>query len=116
MPPIINVRNLSKEYVTYKRGDSLLETFKSLLFRDKVIVQAVKNISFTIEEAEIVGLLGENGAGKSTTIKMLSGVLYPTSGHINVMGYEPFSQRGTPLFMGGLMPGQSSKRGKASVR
>ena len=93
MEPVISVKNLSKRYVTYKRGNSMRETVKSLFVREKVIVEAVKNISFDVARGEIIGLLGENGAGKSTTIKMLTGVLYPTSGKVSVLGFEPCSQR-----------------------
>ena len=62
--PVISIKHLSKEYITYKRGNSFLETTKSIFKRKKVIVPAVKDISFDIDEGEIVGLLGENGAGK----------------------------------------------------
>ena len=84
MQPVISVRHLSKEYVTYSRGETMRETIKSLFVREKVVVRAVNDISFDVAPAEIVGLLGENGAGKSTTIKMLTGVLFPTSGDISV--------------------------------
>ena len=77
--------------------------------RKKVVVSAVKDISFNIWEGEIVGLLGENGAGKSTTIKMLTGVLFPTSGQINVLGYEPFTQRSRYVAHIGAVFGQKSQ-------
>ena len=109
MQTVISVRHLSKEYVTYKRGNSFLETTKSLFRRKKVVVPAVKDISFDIREGEIVGLLGENGAGKSTTIKMLTGVLFPSSGRIDVLGYEPFSQRGRYVAHIGAVFGQKSQ-------
>lgn len=109
MKPVITVNNLCKEYVTYQRGNSLGETVKSLFVRKKVVVSAVKNISFTIGEGEIIGLIGENGAGKSTIIKMLSGVLFPTSGDIEVLGYEPFSQRSRYVGKIGAVFGQKSQ-------
>ena len=109
MEPVISVKNLCREYTTYKRGDSLLETIGSLLVRKKVVVSAVKNISFDIAGGEIVGLLGENGAGKSTTIKMLTGVLCPTSGQVRVMEYVPFSQRKKYVAHIGAVFGQKSQ-------
>ena len=109
MSPVIKAENLTKEYITHKRGDSFAEAVKDLFVRRKVVVSAVKNISFEIEEGEIAGLLGKNGAGKSTTIKMLTGVLCPTSGKINVMGYEPFTQRSRYTARIGAVFGQKSQ-------
>jgi ABC-2 type transport system ATP-binding protein len=109
MQPVISVRNLCKEYVTYNRGDSLLETVKSLIVRKRVVVPAVKDISFDIAAGEIVGLLGENGAGKSTTIKMLTGVLIPTSGEVDVLGFVPFRDRGRYVAHIGAVFGQKSQ-------
>lgn len=109
MDKIISVKNLCREYVTYERGNSFGEAVKSLFIRKKIIVQAVKNISFDISGGEIIGLLGENGAGKSTTIKMLTGVLYPTSGEVNVMDFVPFSQRGKYVRHIGAVFGQKSQ-------
>ena len=109
MEPVITVKNLNKQYVTYKRGDSFRETVKSMFVREKVIVDAVKNISFDISKGEIAGLLGENGAGKSTTIKILTGVLYPTSGQVNVLGYAPFAQRKKYVKHIGAVFGQKSQ-------
>lgn len=77
--------------------------------REKVIVNAVRDISFDIGRGEIVGLLGENGAGKSTTIKMLTGVLYPSSGEISVLGYVPFSERVKYVKHMGAVFGQKSQ-------
>ncbi|MDU2383998.1 MAG: ATP-binding cassette domain-containing protein, partial [Finegoldia magna] len=67
---MIEINNLKKDYEIVKR--------KSLLNKEKTIVNAVKNISFKIEDGERVGLIGLNGAGKTTTIKMMTGILYPT--------------------------------------
>lgn len=109
MQPVISVRDLSKEYVTYSRGETLWETVKSLVVRKKTIVHAVKGISFDIAQGEIIGLLGANGAGKSTTIKMLSGILFPTSGEIDVMGYVPFRDRKRYVSQIGAVFGQKSQ-------
>ena len=109
MESVITVRSLCKEYVTYKRGDSLWETVKSLFVREKILVPAVRDVSFEIAPGEIVGLLGENGAGKSTTIKMLSGVLFPTSGEVRVLGFTPFAQRKKYVAHIGAVFGQKSQ-------
>lgn len=90
---IIEVERLSKTYVTHKREEGALGALKSLVTRQKVEVHAVQEVSFTIEEGELVGFLGPNGAGKTTTLKMLSGILYPTSGKASVMGYVPWERK-----------------------
>src|SRR3990167_459895 len=91
--PIIEVKNLTKKYEYYKKAPGLLASVKSLFHREKLYTEAVKNISFTIEEGELVGFLGPNGAGKTTTLKMLSGILYPTSGEAKVLGYTPWKRQ-----------------------
>lgn len=93
MADIIAVKNLSKEFDYYEKDTGLKNSVKSLFSRKKLVKQAVKDISFTIEEGEIVGFLGANGAGKTTTLKMLSGILYPTNGEISVMGYKPCERK-----------------------
>lgn len=90
---IIDVKGLSKTYEYYKKQAGLLNSIKSLFHREKLYTQAVKNINFTIEEGELVGFLGPNGAGKTTTLKMLSGILYPTSGEAKVLGYTPWKRQ-----------------------
>lgn len=82
---IIEVENLTKEFITYKR--------KSLFNRKKEIVKVVNNINFKINRADILGFLGPNGSGKSTTIKMLTGILTPTSGKILVNNLIPTENR-----------------------
>jgi ABC-2 type transport system ATP-binding protein len=90
---IIEVDRLSKTYVTHKREQGAWGALRSLLTRQRVEVHAVREVSFTIEEGELVGFLGPNGAGKTTTLKMLSGILYPTSGKATVMGYVPWERK-----------------------
>lgn len=106
---IITVTNLSKTYTTYQRGSGVRETFKSFFKREKVIVKAVDNISFTVEKGAICGILGPNGAGKSTTIKMLCGALYPTSGEIEAMGFRPYANRKKYVGKIGAVFGQRSQ-------
>lgn len=90
----IAVNNLHKDfYVNISKGSGMTGIIKSLISREKKIVQAVKGLDFEIEEGEIVGFLGPNGAGKSTTIKMMTGILTPTSGEISVCGLTPYEKR-----------------------
>ena len=107
--PIIEVKNLSKHYKTYKRGSGFKETVKSFFKRQSVLVKAVDDISFDIEKGEICGILGPNGAGKSTSIKMLCGALFPTSGSINVNGFNPSADRKKYVNEIGAVFGQKSQ-------
>lgn len=91
--PIIEVNNLTKKYEYYKKAPGLAASFRSLFHREKLYTEAVKQISFSVEEGELVGFLGPNGAGKTTTLKMLSGILYPTSGSAKVLGYTPWERK-----------------------
>ena len=87
---IISVKNLSKTFKKPIRDEGLKGMIKSLFSRKYEEVKAVDDISFDIEEGEIIGYIGANGAGKSTTIKMMCGILYPTNGSVlvNGMGFE----------------------------
>jgi ABC-2 type transport system ATP-binding protein len=87
--PTIEVVNLTKIYRTQKRKPGLGGAVRGLFNRQYTEVRAVDGVSFTIEEGELVGFLGPNGAGKTTTLKMLSGILYPTSGTAKVLGFTP---------------------------
>lgn len=86
---IISVKNLSKTYEHSVREPGMLGALKGLFYRKKSKVEAVKNISFEINEGEFVGFIGPNGAGKTTTLKMLSGILTPAEGKIEVLGFCP---------------------------
>ncbi len=87
--PAIEVTSLSKYYKVPTREAGLRAATKSLFKRTHNTVKAVDGISFTIQPGEVVGFLGPNGAGKTTTLKMLSGLIFPTSGKPNVLGFEP---------------------------
>jgi ABC-2 type transport system ATP-binding protein len=89
MEPAVQVRSLSKVYRVHEREAGLWPTLKSVFRRKYKTVQAVSNLSFSIASGERVGFLGPNGAGKTTTLKVLSGLLHPTSGEARVLGHEP---------------------------
>lgn len=93
MSKIIEVNNLCKQYKSFQRGGSFRDVTKSLFARTPVYIDAIKNISFQAEEGEILGLIGPNGAGKSTTLKILTGIMYPTSGEVCVLNKIPWSER-----------------------
>ncbi len=93
MSPIISIKNVTKEFKVLNRHEGLKGSIKDLFSRDYKIIRAVDNVSMDIEQGEIVGYLGPNGAGKSTTIKMMTGVLKPTSGEIRVNGVIPYQNR-----------------------
>ena len=90
---MITLENVSKTYKVACREKGLWSAFKSLFKRKYKTIEALKNVSFTINEGEIVGYIGPNGAGKSTTIKIMTGILSPTSGTCTINGYNPFKDR-----------------------
>jgi ABC-2 type transport system ATP-binding protein len=93
MPPIIEVHGLTKEFRTFRRREGVVGALQNLFVREYVTVHAVDRVSFTIEPGEMVGYIGANGAGKSTTIKVLTGILVPTSGEVSANGYVPWRDR-----------------------
>lgn len=86
----ISTKNLSKKYWFFKKETGIRGTLKYLIRGEKVFVEALKGIDLEIEMGEAVGLIGPNGAGKTTTLKILSGILYPTSGEVKVLGFHPY--------------------------
>lgn len=89
---MIETRDLRKVYVSSKKQPGVLGGIRSLFSREKVEVEAVRGVSLALEPGELVGFLGPNGAGKTTTLKMLSGILHPTSGEIRVLGQDPWKR------------------------
>lgn len=90
---MIEVNHISKDFVSPKKYPGLKGAVKGLFSSEKIVKRAVEDISFSIEKGEIVGYIGSNGAGKSTTIKMMTGILNPTKGECLVNGIDPSRNR-----------------------
>jgi len=89
---MITVSSLTKTFRTYKKEPGFKGAMRGLFHRHYEQTVAVNDVSFSVEEGELVGFLGPNGAGKTTTLKMLSGLLYPSSGTAKVLGYVPWQR------------------------
>ncbi|WP_083205187.1 ATP-binding cassette domain-containing protein [Bacillus sp. FJAT-27264] len=109
MMSIIEVKDLVKEFVVVRKKTGLAGAVRSLVMPDKKIVRGVDGLSFNIEQGDIVGYIGPNGAGKSTTIKMLTGILHPTSGSIQVCGLSPQKERKAVVRQLGVVFGQRTQ-------
>ena len=109
MTPLISVEGLTKSFVLFERGEGLRGAFRTFFSRKTRLVHAVQDLSFAIEPGEIVGLIGSNGAGKSTTVKMLTGILHPTSGVARVDGRVPHRERKALARRIGVVFGQRSQ-------
>ena len=106
---MIDVNNLSKDYLLKKKAPGLSGAIKGLLKTNYEVIHAVDNLSFHIDEGEIVGFIGPNGAGKSTTIKMMSGILIPTSGSVHIGGEDITKHRKDVVRNIGVVFGQRSQ-------
>ncbi len=107
--PIIDVQNLGKVYPVAIKAPGLKGTVRHFFRRTYRNIEAVKNVSFTIEPGEIVGFLGANGAGKTTTLKMLTGLIHPSTGNVSVSGYRPFERDAQFLRQITLVMGQKQQ-------
>jgi viologen exporter family transport system ATP-binding protein len=106
---IIHVHNLCKHFRTFHRREGVWGSIQNLFVRDYKTVAAVDRVSFSIHRGEMVGYIGPNGAGKSTSIKILTGILVPSSGEIRVNGYVPFRQRRQYVKTIGVVFGQRTQ-------
>jgi len=104
--PIIEVQNLRKTFQLKQKQAGFFGGFKNLFSSHYKQAHAVDDLSFSVNEGELVAFIGPNGAGKSTTIKMLTGILFPTSGSVNVLGFNPSKQRQQLAFHIGSVFGQ----------
>src|SRR3979411_3405377 len=93
--PIIEAEGLTKTYRVYQKREGLLGAVRGLFRREYKEVHAVEDVHFAIEPGEMVAFLGPNGAGKTTTLKMLSGIIYPTTGTARVLGFVPWERPDT---------------------
>ncbi|HMD03465.1 MAG TPA: ATP-binding cassette domain-containing protein [Candidatus Baltobacteraceae bacterium] len=107
--PIIQTRDLRKVFRSVKREPGALGALRTLFSRDYVERAAVEDVTMSLEAGELVGYIGPNGAGKSTTIKMLTGILVPTSGYIEVAGLVPYQERKKNARNIGVVFGQRSQ-------
>ena len=105
----IEVSNITKTFKVVEKKSGLKESFKSFFKRDYKIIEAIKDISFKVEKGEVVGYIGPNGAGKSTTIKILSGILTPTSGKCKIGKMIPWENRKEYVKKIGVVFGQRSQ-------
>ena len=106
---MIKVENITKEFKSNKKYPGFKGAIKSFFSTEYIIKKAVDDISFNIEDGEIVGYIGANGAGKSTTIKMMTGILTPTSGKITVNGLVPYEKRKENAKNVGVVFGQKTQ-------
>ncbi|MDQ0258041.1 ABC-2 type transport system ATP-binding protein [Evansella vedderi] len=106
---VIEVNKLRKEFKSYSSRSGLKGAFRDLFTRNYKVLRAVDDISLQIKEGEMVGYIGENGAGKSTTIKMLTGILTPTAGEVRVNGMDPHREREKFVRTIGVVFGQRSQ-------
>ena len=109
MPPIVEVQGLTKVYRTYHKEPGFLGALQGLYKRRFEETRAADNVSFSIEEGELVGFLGPNGAGKTTVLKMLAGLLHPTSGEARILGYRPWERKDAFRRQFALVMGQKNQ-------
>ena len=106
---IIHLENITKSFKTYKKEPGFVGTVKGLFSKEYIVKTAVDKISFDIKKGEIVGYIGANGAGKSTTIKIMTGILVPTSGKCTVDGIVPYENRQKNAKQIGVVFGQRTQ-------
>jgi ABC-2 type transport system ATP-binding protein len=109
MENIIEVKNVKKEFRTLKKKAGLRSSLATLFSRKYIVKRALDNVSFEVKEGEFVGMIGPNGAGKSTLIKVLTGILTPSSGKAEVLGYVPYEQRQDYAQFVGVVFGQRTQ-------
>lgn len=105
----IQAAGLTKEYRVYRKREGLAASIKGLFKREFKVVEAVRDVSFQINSGEMVAFLGPNGAGKTTTLKLLSGLIYPTSGEATVLGHVPWHRENTYRRRFSLVMGQKNQ-------
>jgi len=107
--PTISVSHLRRDFKIFDKKPGLTASIKSIFYRPERTLSAVNDISFNIDEGELVGFIGPNGAGKTTTLKCLSGLLFPSSGDIDILGFKPSERRYQYLRQIGFVMGQKNQ-------
>jgi ABC-2 type transport system ATP-binding protein len=107
--PIITTNKLTKHYRVHQKNPGFFGSIQGLVKRNYKTVEAVKEISLSIQEGELIGFIGPNGAGKTTTLKMLSGLLHPSGGSAQVMGYVPWERPKDFLKQFSIVMGQKAQ-------
>ena len=107
--PVIEIKNLSKSYRVYQKREGVMASIKGLFHREYREVHAVRDINLEVNEGEFVAFLGPNGAGKTTTLKLLSGVINPTSGTCSVLGHIPWERKNEYRRRFALVMGQKNQ-------
>ena len=109
MEPVVEVRGLTKRFRSRVKQEGLKASLAGLVRPEHRTVEAVRGIDFAIEKGEILAFIGPNGAGKSTTIKLITGILHPDAGSVEVLGLDPHRQRRTLAYRIGTVFGQKSQ-------
>jgi ABC-2 type transport system ATP-binding protein len=109
MSVVIETRALTRTYKTYRRAEGLRSAIRGFFNRQVEYRHAVKSTTLSIEGGQIVGLVGANGAGKTTLLKMLSGLIYPSSGDVTVLGYKPSDRKADFLRQISILLGQKAQ-------
>jgi ABC-2 type transport system ATP-binding protein len=106
---MIKVSNLRKTFVSHRKEPGLKGSLQALFKREEVKKDALKSVSLEIQTGEIIGLIGANGAGKTTLVKILSGIIHPTSGEATVMGFRPWERANEYRRQMSLIMGQKAQ-------
>ena len=105
----IEAKGLTRNFSYYEKTEGLSGSLRNLVSRKKLVREAVRGVSFSVREGEMVGFLGPNGAGKTTTLKMLSGIMHPSSGEALVMGEVPWRRKKAFRMRVSIVMGQRSQ-------
>lgn len=106
---MIRVKNLRKTFTTHRKEPGLKGSVKALFKRDLVTKEALKSVNLEIQRGEIIGLIGANGAGKTTLVKILAGIVHPTSGEVDILGYKPWERQNGYRKQMSLIMGQKAQ-------